>query len=397
MQKRMVWLFSAVYFVSYLTRINFGAVISEMIDATGYSKSLFSLSVTGSFITYGIGQIIAGILGDKLNPKKLITIGFITTVIMNLMISVCQNPYQMLSIWCINGFAQAFMWPPLVKIMTDYYSSIDFNRAVVWVSAGGSIGTMLIYLTAPLLISFFNWRSVFVFSAVFGIIIVTLWIKFCPKTENTGVALKKENKVANVQKIKLFTPLVCGVLVVMALQGMLRDGVTTWMPSYISESYSLGNEISILTGVVMPIFSILSCKAANILYEKKFTNPLTGAGVIFTCCALSALGLFFITGKSVIISVLLLAFCIACMHGVNYMLSCVVPVYYRGCGNISTLAGLINSATYVGSAVSTYGIAVITENFGWTATTAVWFIIAFLGSAIAFITVPAFKKQFLKR
>ena len=48
------------------------------------------------------------------------------------------------------------------------------------------------------------------------------------------------------------------IMIAIVLQGMLRDGVTTWMPSLIGETYNLGSSIAILTSVVLPIFSILS-------------------------------------------------------------------------------------------------------------------------------------------
>ena len=67
-----VLLFVATYMISYITRINYGAIISEIRSQTGISKSLLSMSVTGSFITYGIGQIISGIFGDRISPKKLV-------------------------------------------------------------------------------------------------------------------------------------------------------------------------------------------------------------------------------------------------------------------------------------------------------------------------------------
>ena len=42
-----------IYFSSYITRINYGAMITEMVADTGFAKSLLSMAVTGSFITYG--------------------------------------------------------------------------------------------------------------------------------------------------------------------------------------------------------------------------------------------------------------------------------------------------------------------------------------------------------
>ena len=115
---RLAVLFALTYMISYITRINYGAIISEMEKATGMSKSMLSMALTGSFITYGFGQVISGILGDRFSPKKLVTIGLFATVTMNMLIPLCSSPYQMVVVWCINGFAQSFMWPPLVRLMT---------------------------------------------------------------------------------------------------------------------------------------------------------------------------------------------------------------------------------------------------------------------------------------
>ena len=65
---RLAGLFACTYMVSYITRINYGTVISEMETATAISRELLSLALTGSFITYGVGQIISGVLGDRVSP-----------------------------------------------------------------------------------------------------------------------------------------------------------------------------------------------------------------------------------------------------------------------------------------------------------------------------------------
>ena len=95
--KKLTLLFMFTYMVSYITRTNYGAIISEMVQATSFTKSMLSMSLTGSFITYGLGQVISGVLGDKFSPKKLVSIGFVITVCMNLLIPLCTNPYQMLA------------------------------------------------------------------------------------------------------------------------------------------------------------------------------------------------------------------------------------------------------------------------------------------------------------
>lgn len=387
----LVILFTFTYMVSYITRINYGAIIAEMEQSTGIARSLLSMALTGSFITYGTGQIISGILGDKFSPKKLVSTGFIITVIMNLLIPICQSPYQMLAVWCVNGFAQSLMWPPIVKLMTSLLSDEDYSRATVKISWGSSSGTIFVYLVSPLLISLFGWKSVFVFSAALGIIMLVIWNKYSYEIE---LEPRKKTKGKQTSSLAaLFTPVMICIMLAIILQGMLRDGVTTWMPSYISETYNLSSVISILTGVILPLFSVLSFYIASQLYTKTFNNPVMCAGVIFGIGALSSLGLCFVTGHSAVLSVVLSALLTGCMHGVNLMLICMVPAFFKKHGNVSTVSGVINSCTYIGSAASTYGIAVISEKLGWSFTLRMWLLIAIAGTLLCIASANGWKRE----
>ena len=388
---KMTFLFMMLYMISYITRINYGAIVSEMVEATGMTKAMLSMALTGSFITYGAGQIISGICGDKLPPKKLIMYGLFVTATMNILIPFCNNGYQMLAVWCVNGFAQAFMWPPLVKIMVMLFDTEDYNAASVKVSWGSSFGTISVYFLGPILILISGWKSVFFVCASMAVIMALIWNKACVDTPVEPVQKTKEEKV----KYKLFTPTLIMIMITIILQGMLRDGVTTWMPSYISETYNLSRVVSILTGVIMPIFSIVSFSITSKLYKKYFSNPVLCAGVIFGFGAVSALALYLLSSTSAAISVLLSALLTGSMHGVNLVLICYIPSFFRKYGNISTVSGVLNSCTYVGSAISTYGIALISEARGWTFTIFIWFIIALLGTVISFVAARPWKKQYM--
>ncbi len=388
---RLGVLFTVAYMVSYITRINFGAVISEMESATAISRDLLSMSVTGSFVTYGVGQVLSGILGDKFSPKKLIFLGFFITSVMNLLIPVCHSPYTMLGVWCVNGFAQSLMWPPMVKLMTAFLSQRDYERVSVWVLWGGSIGTVLIYLVSPLMIAVASWRMVFVFASLCGIIMLLFWQKFAPNME-----VQKEEKTEKSEgSMKaLFAPVMIFIMIVIVIQGMLKDGVTTWMPSYIADTYNLTSVISILTGVIIPMFTIVMNKVFSEIYRRLITNPVTCAGAIFGMGAVFALGIYFVSGKSAILSVVLTALLVGSMHGVNLMLVCMVPAFFKKYGNVSTVSGVINACTYVGSAISTYGIAVLSQRAGWNSTVLMWAAFAVLGTAIGISSGKYWRRSF---
>lgn len=371
-------LFAFTYMVSYITRINYGVIISEMQTSTGFPKSLLSMALTGSFITYGIGQVISGVCGDKISPKKLVSYGLLVAALMNVCIPLCTNPYQMLVVWSVNGFAQSLMWPPMVKILAALLSEEDYKNAVTKVSWGSSFGTFVVYLFSPVLISMLGWKSVFFFAAVFGAVMIFIWNRFACDVSVERVEKKTEATKENI----FFTPLMICIMLAIVLQGMLRDGVTTWMPSYIAETFHFSNEISILTGVILPVFSIICFQFAKKLYTKKITNPLFCASVFFGLGVLGSLGLSWFSAQNAAVSVIMFALLIGGMHSVNLMLICMIPMYFRDTGRVSTVSGVLNSCTYIGSAISTYGIALLSENCGWDVTIFIWLAIALCGMSI---------------
>ena len=182
------------------------------------------------------------------------------------------------------------------------------------------------------------------------------------------------------------------IMLAIVMQGMLRDGITTWMPSYIAETFNLSSIISILTGVVLPIFSILCSQATAALYRKKLRNPLLCAGVIFGMGTVAALVLYFLSAKNAAISAFLAAVVTGSMHGVNFMLVSILPPFFKKYGNVSTASGVLNSCTYIGSAASTYGIAVLSQSIGWGDTIGIWFLIALTGTALCLISIKPWAK-----
>ena len=386
----LILLCAAAYFVSYVSRINLGAVLVEVI-ASGYAKrSIAALALTSCSITYGAGQLISGYLGDKFKPQNIIFIGFIITAAMNICVGTIGSEGMLVPLWAVNGFAQAFMWPPLVKIMSSQLQDDDYKKACVRVSWGSSLGTIVVYLSAPLLIKLSDVKSVFVVSGVLAVVMALVWksvySKYKPFRQSDIPEIKGNISITNATEQQSFTKFGVFILVTIMLgilmQGALRDGVTNWTPTYISEVFNLDSSLSILTGVILPVFSVLSFTFVSFINRKFVKNELTCAGVTFGVGAISAILLLLFGTKSVVLALVLLALLVGSMHGVNLILVCMIPAHFAKFGNVSFVSGLINSSTYVGAAISTYGIAVFTEKFGWNKTIVLWSIVAFAGAAL---------------
>lgn len=390
---KIIFICSLVYMISYVTRNSYNAIISEMVNSTGLAKSTLSVALTGAFITYGIGQLVSGYFGDKVQPKILIAIGLSATSVMNLLIPFCNTASQMAIVWCFNGFAQSFMWPPIVKILFTALRLDDYSSGCVKVSWGSSIGNVFVYLTAPLLILALGWKSVFFSSSAMGIIGLLLWLKMCP-TIDMSAAPKRKRASSGRSDVTFLLPLVL-VMACIILHGILKDGVTTWMPSYISETFGLSSEISILAGVVLPLFAILCYSLFNYMYLR-VKNPIICSLLIFLLSIATCGCLFLLSDHNAVVSIALSAVITGSMHGVNFMLIGIAPTIFARNGNVSTYSGILNCTAYVGSALSAWVIPLATENFGWSATLLMWTCISAAGLLVCGACILPWKRMTAK-
>ncbi len=398
-KKGIVTLCTIAYFASYFSRKTFAVVMVDMLEKEVIDRGVAGMVGTALFVFYGLGQLISGYLGDKISPKYLMFSGLMISAVCNLLLPLCENQYLMIPIWAVNGFAQALLWPPIVRILSDNLSHEKYVTANLIVTCGAHVSTIILYLYAPICILFMSWESVFFTSTIFSVIVGIIFIiamSFAVSGDK-----KKADSDASVSTISgepLFSVFkrsgVLMIFVCIIAMGFLRDGIESWLPTLYSEAFGRDSSESILVSVALPIFSIISLFAVRIVHKGKvFNNEARGAGILFAlsvvlCIPLSIL----ISLESVIcrvICLLLAGIVCACMHSCNFLLISCVPGRLAKTGRASTVSGLCNACTYIGAAGSMYGIALVSKHLGWSATVLFWIGICALG--VIFSTL-AFKK-----
>ena len=396
--EQLIWLFTLVYFISYVSRQGLGTVLVEVIQSGFAEKTTAALALTVCSITYGSGQIISGYLSDRFKPQHVMLGGLLLTSICNFAVFLMQDSHLLVPVWGINGFAQALMWPPLVRLMSGNFNDDDYQKSCIRVSQGANAGTIVLYLVAPVVISLLNFRYVFLLSGFMALVVALVWKKDFPRISSQVVKTEtdfdgKQVVEEGTEKFGSTAVLVTiFIMLAIVMQGALRDGVTSWTPTLLSETFHMSSSVSILSGVVLPLFAIVSHQITGWVYRKYLKNPLVCASAIFAVGAIAALLLFVVNGKSSVLAVMFLALLVGCMHGANIMLITMVPASYKKYGHVSLIAGVLNSATYIGAAISTYGVAVYAETFGWNSTILLWAGIAAVGGLICISLLKLWKK-----
>lgn len=410
-KKGIIFLCSLVYFTSYFARKSFAVTSVEIIKSGFLDKSTAGLIGTALFAMYGVGQIISGLLSDRLSPKALILVGLSTTAVCNLLMSLITVPYLMIPVWGINGLAQAMLWPPIVRIFSHNLNSEEYVKANFMAISAAHISTMLLYFYVPLCLSFSDWRAVFVSASILSVAVGVLFavglaivLPSSPVTvQSTDAPTPKavSNAPENVKFTKLL--LKAGILpifVAIITMGFLRDGIESWLPTLYAEAFNQDAQSSILVSVILPVFAILSTIITTALHKTIFKNETYGAGILFAISvALSIPFFFFIEKDAAIFKVLCLvlaALICGCMHGVNFMYICCLPGRFARYGRSASASGICNAFTYIGASISTYGIALIAQSIGWKANIFTWGCVALLGLISALLSMRKYTK-FIKQ
>lgn len=147
--KFLCFLCCLAYFMSYLTRINYAACMVELQSALQIGKSIAGLPVTACFLSYGLGQIICGFLGDKMKPQLMIFAGLAGACACNLTVALIPRMEVITPVWCANGFFQAMLWPPMVRIMAECLSDKWYRHCCVLVSMASSAATIASTYSRP--------------------------------------------------------------------------------------------------------------------------------------------------------------------------------------------------------------------------------------------------------
>ncbi len=392
--------------INYLARYGFSTSMSEMV-ADGIFDLTYAGAVGTAFLAaYGTGQLINGLIGDKIHPKLMIFIGLIGSALMNISVGLSSNPVLIIILWCFNGYFCSMLWAPLVRCFSDFLLKKQQLKAGTSISSSIPIGNILSYLLASFFLKTMSWRMVFIFSGIIVMVMGFVWLLGMSSLKDylNDVKVEKDKEIqkdivsvkAPVSGKKLL-PLLIGTGVVFTIfgiffNGILKDGVTLWVPTYVTQFFSTESSVASLVTIILPLFNLVGVYLAVRLYKKVLKNEMLTATVMFAISVIALTMLFFFGRYSMIFAVIMLALTTASMLGVNTMFLTFIPLNFSNVGRASSVTGFLDACSYLASAVSGVTIGVISSSYGWNTTVLTWIGVAFMGALVSFFGIKSWKK-----
>ena len=374
----MIFLGWLVYATSYLGKVNYSANITQIIDFYGVSKAQAGIVPTFFFFAYGIGQVVNGLLCKKYNIKWVIFASLFISATINLTIALTADFAIIKWLWMINGFVLSILWPTLIRMFAEALPQASLSTYSVVMGTTVASGTLVIYALSSVYAAFSQFKLSF-YTAAFAVFTVAfVWLVSYQKAVRSSTAEKSleetresseipQAKAQTAREKKLFYTTICILCFCAVGINLIKDGLTTWVPSILKEEFKMSDSLSILLTLFLPILAIFGNPYALYIH-KKIPDYVNHCVIIFG-------GMAILIGM--IIGSLSLKWAIPMLIGLvavnffasslNSLVTGIFPVFMRSKVNSGLCAGIINGFCYLGSTVSSYGLGVIADSFGWAA------------------------------
>lgn len=405
----LIWICWLAYTCSYIGKVNYSANITQITEFYSVGKGEAGLVGTFLFFSYGVGQFVNGFLCKKYNLKWIIFASLMTSGIVNLAVALTPSFSIIKYLWFINGFALSVLWPSVIRLLSECLSKKYMAKATVIIGTTVAAGTFAIYAASAVFASFDAFKLAFYTAAVFMPAVAIIWIFAIPRIMRNAKALcYEEEKAPSVEKIeepaesgtgiKKAIYLSVAVLAVYAIAtNLIKDGLTTWIPTILKENYALDDSFSILLSLALPMVSVFGNFFAVSMHKRIPNFVLQCAATFFVAGVITAVVIGGLSWGQFIVT--LLGFAVVCfmVSSCNSLITSIFPLFMKKKINSGMMAGVLNGCCYVGSTIASFGLGVVAEKAGWSAV--FWLLLAacILVCAIAvvyWIINKAIKKKY---
>ena len=376
----LIFLGWLVYTTSYLGKVNYSANITQIMDFYNINKTQAGIVPTFFFFSYGIGQVFNGIFCRKYNIKWMVFVSLFVSASINLTIAVTSDFMIMKWLWLVNGFVLSILWPTMVRLLSESLPKKALGTSSVIMGTSVAIGTVLIYGLSSLYAAFDKFKMSFYTAGIAVVIVAVVWIIFYDmavsgakndrekedgiKQCNTNIAEQVHGEKDGKNLLLISIYILCFFAVGVNL---IKDGLTTWVPSILKEEFAINDSISILLTLFLPVLAVFGNAGALKMHKviPDYVNHCVAvfAVIIVFICGIIA-GLSFEIIYFMFIGLVIVNFLASSL---NSLITSIFPLLMRGKVNSGLLAGVLNGFCYLGSTISSYGLGVIADSFGWNA------------------------------
>jgi OPA family glycerol-3-phosphate transporter-like MFS transporter len=372
------WTFIGLLYTSfYMCRYNLSIANSSISAEFGFSKGQMGNIITTALLAYACGQIVNGLLADRLGGKCAMLIGAAGTILMNILFGVASFwglLWLFVLIRGIDGYLQAFGSPGMVKINAAWFRPTERGGFAGIFGFMINLGRFGIFKLGPALLAGFvflglwnvpplHWRWLFWAPAGIATVIaicMTLIVKDAPEQAGFPPVNPEEQvggdvraRVRDVLKTIISNPVVWIIALAYACTGSVRQGIDQWFPRFMKEVHHIDFQSTRfqLVAFLIPLVASAGSLISGIVSDKLFRGRRApvAAALYFLETAIILLAAQFDSVNAAVVFLVLISFTANATHSI---LGTAAAMDIGGAKMAGFASGVIDSFQYFGGSLA---------------------------------------------
>ncbi|MBQ8893481.1 MAG: MFS transporter [Clostridia bacterium] len=372
---------SVSYLAVYVARNILSAISPQMIEDGIFTTGSIGTLSSVYFITYAVGQLINGIIGDKIKAKYMISFGLILAGISNLVFTYGAGSLAVAyTAYALTGFFLAMIYGPMTKVVAENTEPVYATRC----SLGYTFASFFGSPAAGALAAVLAWQGVFNVSSIMLILMGGVAFLVFLLLEKKGIVQygqyqKPKGSGGGIQL--LLQHQIVKYTLVSVLTGVVRTTVVFWLPTYIAQFLGFSAERSAMIFTVSTFVISLTTFVAIFVYERLGSNMDLTVLLFFAASAVCFLLVFLIRQPALNIIFMVLAI-MAADAAATMLWSRYCPSL-RDTGMVSGATGFLDFMSYMAASVSSTLFANAVSAIGWENLILIWLGLMMLGVIVA--------------
>jgi ACS family hexuronate transporter-like MFS transporter len=358
---RYRWAIIALLFfattVNYIDRTMLGLLAPTLQTELNWNEDDYGNIVTAFQAAYALGFLFMGYVIDRFGPKIGYSIAITIWTVGPVAHGFGGSVASFMAARAVLGIGEAGHFPAVVRASSEWFPQKERAYAIGWVNSGTTIGVIL---TAPTLWLFMQafglgWRETFIYSGLFGVVLLGLWLWLYSNPRESGKVSEGELKwiehdpPEKIEKIGWSRIVRKREAWAFASAKFLTDPVwflmLFWLPKYFSTTYDVDLKIVLLPMILMYLLSDVGSIAGGWFSSKLIQQgrtPNFARKVTMIMAGLCVLPLLFVTGVSNMwLAVLLIGIALAGHQAFSTNLLSIPPDMFpkRAVGSVIGLGG----------------------------------------------------------
>jgi OPA family glycerol-3-phosphate transporter-like MFS transporter len=286
-------------------------------------------------------------------------------------------------VWALNGISQSMLWAPIIHTLSMNFEGDRLLRVSFGMSFTLVFGYLVSWTSSSILQAVFDWRMIFLIPSIIVAIFCLIWFLFFKENPKEFIVYPKEDEILSdkgekikqkpIYKNKGVMYLIIFVVLGAIMHGVIKESINIWLPTMLENVKGFSMESTLGVLFIVPVINFSGIFLSKFISSKTKANSYATIVVITVISLVFSVILLFTQQFSAYILIVFTIILFGLMFAMNPIFTSFLPLTFSKWKVVSTMAGVIDFAIYLGAAFASLLTGYLFEKSGWFAVTVMWF------------------------